>query len=87
MNIRNHKVVLGKSAYIGFESTSGGCAFASYMFDVPYVAVKVVIDTIKGNITTKEKILTLRQYANVGKLISSTIGEIGRNDTISLANE
>ncbi len=85
--INDDKVVLGKSAYIGFESTSGGCAFASYMFDVPYVAVKVVIDTIKGNITTKEKILTLRQYANVGKLISSTIGEIGRNDTISLANE
>ncbi len=85
--INDDEVVLGKSDHIAFESNSGGCAFASYLFDVPFVAVKVVIDTIKGNISTKEKILTLRQYANVGKLISSTIGEIGRNDTISLANE
>lgn len=81
-DIKDDKVVMGKDTNIVFESTSGGCAFASKMFDVPFISVKIVMEKIKSNITTQEMIKTIKESSKVGKLVAATIAEIGRNDTI-----
>ncbi len=81
-DIKDDKVILGKDSSIVFESTCGGCAFASELFDVPYVSVKVVMEKIKDKITTQEMIKTIKESSKVGKLVTSTIAEIGRNDTV-----
>ena len=82
--IKNENVILGVSKDFIFDSTFGGVALSSATFDVPFVCLKVVISKIKDKVTTLERIRCIKEYANVGKIISSIILEIGRKDTLTV---
>ncbi|MCI7632951.1 MAG: hypothetical protein MSS80_02780 [Mollicutes bacterium] len=82
--IKNENVILGVSKEFIFDSTFGGVALSSATFDVPFVCLKVVISKIKDKVTTLERIRCIKEYANVGKIISAIILEIGRKDTLTV---
>ena len=82
--IKNENVNLGVSKDFIFDSTFGGVALSSATFDVPFVCLKVVISKIKDKVTTLERIRCIKEYANVGKIISAIILEIGRKDTLTV---
>ena len=82
--IKNENVILGVSKESIFDSTFGGVALSSATFDVPFVCLKVVISKIKDKVTTLERIRCIKEYANVGKIISAIILEIGRKDTLTV---
>ena len=82
--IKNENVILGVSKDFIFDSTFGGVALSSATFDVPFVCLKVVISKIKYKVTTLERIRCIKEYANVGKIISAIILEIGRKDTLTV---
>ena len=82
--IKNENVILGISKDFIFDSTFGGVALSSATFDVPFVCLKVVISKIKDKVTTLERIRCIKEYANVGKIISAIILEIGRKDTLTV---
>ena len=82
--IKNENVILGVSKDFIFDSTFGGVALSSATFDVPFVCLKVVISKIKDKVTTLERIRCIKEYANVGKIISAIILEIGRKDTLTV---
>ena len=82
--IKNENVILGVSKDFIFDSTFGGVALSSATFDVPFVCLQVVISKIKDKVTTLERIRCIKEYANVGKIISAIILEIGRKDTLTV---
>ena len=82
--IKNENVILGVSKDFIFDSTFGGVALSSATFDVPFVCLKVVISKIKDKVTTLERIRCIKEYANVGTIISAIILEIGRKDTLTV---
>ena len=82
--IKNENVMLGVSKDFIVDSTFGGVALSSATFDVPFVCLKVVISKIKDKVTTLERIRCIKEYANVGKIISAIILEIGRKDTLTV---
>ena len=82
--IKNENVILGVSKDFIFDSTFGGVSLSSATFDVPFVCLKVVISKIKDKVTTLERIRCIKEYANVGKIISAIILEIGRKDTLTV---
>ena len=82
--IKNENVILGVSKDFIFDSTFGGVALSSATFNVPFVCLKVVISKIKDKVTTLERIRCIKEYANVGKIISAIILEIGRKDTLTV---
>lgn len=82
--IKNENVIFGVSKDFIFDSTFGGVALSSATFDVPFVCLKVVISKIKDKVTTLERIRCIKEYANVGKIISAIILEIGRKDTLTV---
>ena len=82
--IKNENVILGVSKDFIFDSTFGGVALSSATFDVPFVCLKVVISKIKDKVTTLERIRCIKEYANVGKIISAIILESGRKDTLTV---
>lgn len=82
--IKDENVILGVSKDFIFDSTFGGVALSSATFDVPFVCLKVVISKIKDKVTTLERIRCIKEYANVGKIISAIILEIGRKDTLTV---
>ena len=82
--IKNENVILGVSKDFIFDSTFGGVALSSATFDVPFVCLKVVISKIKDKVTTLERIRCIKEYTNVGKIISAIILEIGRKDTLTV---
>lgn len=80
----DRRTVLGASKNLVYDSSTGGSAFSCALFDIPFLSFKVVLGKIKNKVTTEEKIVALKEYADIGKVITAIIGEIGRNDTISV---
>ena len=64
------------------ESTFGGIALSCYLFHVPFVAAKVITGFLDQKRTVEEYAKSLSKYADIGKAIVATIGEISRNDVI-----
>ena len=48
------------------------------------VYFRVIINNLSSNISTNDKIKALKSFANLGKIVTSIVIEIGRNDTISI---
>lgn len=80
--ITKDESVLGIRDNIVTDSESGGIALACYLFDVPFIAVKVVEGKAGTKIEIDDYIKVLKQYAAVGKAVISCIGEISRQDVL-----
>jgi len=75
-------MILGLSGEVAITSELGGVALASKLHDVPYAAVGVVGRKIGIQPSIDDYVKVLDQYANVGKAVTSVIGDIGRTDVI-----
>ncbi|MBR0294303.1 MAG: hypothetical protein IJQ67_00095 [Bacilli bacterium] len=74
--------ILGHKSNVVFDCTSGGVCIACHIAKVPYIAVKVVLKKVGEKTNVDNYINVLKKYADVGKAIVTTIGEIGRNEII-----
>ena len=74
--------LFGASERVVLESTFGGIALSCYLFHVPFVAAKVITGFLDQKRTVEEYAKSLSKYADIGKAIVATIGEISRNDVI-----
>ena len=83
-DISSGSLVLGASDNIVYDTTSGGVAVSSFHLNVPFISFKVIINNLSPNISTTDKIKALKSFANLGKIVTSIVIEIGRNDTISI---
>ena len=83
-DISSGSLVLGASDSIVYDTTSGGVAVSSFLLNVPFISFKVIINNLSPNISTTDKIKALKSFANLGKIVTSIVIEIGRNDTISI---
>ena len=72
--------VLGRNDNILVDSDGAGCALAAHIDNVPFVCIKVCERTIDSRLTVQHYLKVLEKYADVGKAVTSLIGEISRND-------
>lgn len=86
-SIKRDEVIFGKNVSLVTDTESGGCCISAFLNKVPFIAIKVVTSGIKDSISTDEMVVSLKTFALVGKLITATIGEIGRNDTQTIKPE
>ena len=83
-SISSGSLILGNHDFIAYDTTLGGVAVASTLLDVPFIAFKVIINNLTSKISTQDKIKALKSFASLGKIVTSIVIEIGRNDTISI---
>ena len=76
--------VLGHTKDIVIDGTSAGMAVACHIARVPCISVKVIEHKIEGkhSIDNYEKVLM--RYEGVGKAVVSLIGNIGREDIVTI---
>jgi hypothetical protein len=65
-----------------FDCTFGGVALACQMNHVAFVALKVVETNLGHPMDYQEYSQVLSVYVEVGKVIASSIGDIGRTDIL-----
>jgi nucleoside phosphorylase len=76
--------IFGKKSNVILDTEAGGGVIASYLFNVPFISVKVVLTDVDRSPSQDDYIKALKKFVEVGKLVSSVIGEVGRNDTTTV---
>ena len=76
-------VIFGNQNDIVIDSCTGGVAIASYLNKVPFISVEVVAGKIDENHSVSQYVEVLKRYSDLGKVVTSFIGEISRNEVIS----
>ena len=74
--------VLGHKKNVVFDCTSGGVCIACHIAKIPYICIKVVEKRMGEKSTADNYITVLKQYADVGKVVVATIGDISRNEVV-----
>ena len=64
------------------DHNSSGMAIAATLRDVPYVSIKVVQNQIDDEEKIDNYLKVLDKYIDLGKAVTATIGDIGRNDVL-----
>ena len=64
------------------DHNSSGMAIAATLRDVPYVSIKVVQNQIEEEEKIDNYLQVLDKYIDLGKAVTATIGDIGRNDVL-----
>ncbi len=72
--------VLGRTNNVIVDSEGAGCALASHLADIPFIVLKVVERSIDERLTVANYFKVLDRYADVGRAVTSLIGEVSRND-------
>ena len=80
--VTNNNMVFGIAGEVVLSSEIGGIAIASKLHDVPYASVAVVGRKIGYKSGIQEYLNVLEQYTNIGKVVISLIGDIGRTDVV-----
>ncbi len=80
--LKDNKTIFGVDGLIVMDSNSGGVAVACRLHDVPCVSIKVVEKVIGTEAKVDHYLKVLDQYVSIGKAVTSTIGDIGRNDIL-----
>ena len=75
-------VIFGNKDDIVIDSCTGGVALASFLNGVPYVSVEVVDGKMDEKRTVSGYVDVLKRYSDLGKAVTSFIGEISRNEVI-----
>ncbi len=76
-------VIFGNKNDLVVDSSTGGVALACYLNKIPFVSVGVVAGNIDQNRTVSQYVEVLKRYSDLGKAVTSFIGEISRNEVIS----
>ena len=81
-SVANNDMIFGIAGEVVLSSEIGGIAIASKLHDVPYASVAVVGRKIGYKSGIQEYLNVLEQYTNIGKVVISLIGDIGRTDVV-----
>lgn len=79
-DISFENTVLGRSNNVVVDTEGAGCALASHIANVPFVAIKVCERQITDRLTVANYLKVLDKYCDLGKSVTSLIGELSRND-------
>ena len=80
--VKDIKGIFGLEGLLVMDSNSGGVAVACHLHDIPCVSIKVVEKVIGAESKVDHYLKVLDQYVAIGKAVTSTIGDIGRNDIL-----
>ena len=72
-----------RDEYLVYDFNSSGVGIACALKEVPFVAIKVIEKHIDQEDDIKRYLTVLENYSDLGKAVTSIIGEIGRNDILS----
>lgn len=72
--------VLGRTSNVLVDSEGAGCALAAHIANVPFIAIKVCERNIDDRLSVANYLKVLDKYADLGKVVTSLIGEVSRND-------
>ena len=78
--IRHGDALYGFRERVVLDSTLGGIAVACKLTNIPFIGAKVVGRVLDKPYTVEEYAEALGHYAELGKAVVTTIGDIGRND-------
>ena len=78
--ISTNGIYFGMDSNVVFDSESGGTALACYLHGVPFLACKVVEHALEAKSDIDTYIDVLGKYSDLGKALTSCIGEITRNE-------
>lgn len=79
-------VIFGNKNDVVIDSCTGGVALACHLNDVPYISVEVVDGNIDEKRTITSYVDVLKRYSDIGKAVTSFIGEISRNEVLNGTN-
>ena len=74
--------VANKNKTTVLDGTTTGIALACHLFDIPYLAIKIVEGQAGEKTSLEDYMKVLEQYGVVGKAIVVCIGELSRNDVL-----
>ena len=83
----NSGIVFGNKDDIVVDCVTGGVALATYLQNIPFISVEVVDGQIDQKRSISHYVEVLKQYSDLGKAVTSFIGEISRNEVISGSRE
>ena len=74
--------VANKNKNTVLDGTTTGIALACHLFDIPYLAIKIVEGQAGEKTSIEDYMKVLEQYGVIGKAIIVCIGELSRNDVL-----
>lgn len=74
--------VANKNKNTVLDGTTTGIALACHLFDIPYLAIKIVEGQAGEKTSVEDYMKVLEQYGVIGKAIIVCIGELSRNDVL-----
>lgn len=82
--LKENRSIFGSSDNYVVDATSAGVALACTLCDTPFISIKVVERQLDKPDNSEDYLQVLESYINLGKSVVSTIGDIGRNDILSM---
>ena len=76
-------IVFGNNKGLVIDSSTGGIALSCYLNNIPYISVEVVDGKLDETITIDGYIDVLKRYSDIGKSITTFIGEISRKEIVA----
>lgn len=74
--------VANKNKNTVLDGTTTGIALACHLFDIPYLAIKIVEGQAGEKTSIEDYMKVLEQFGVIGKAIVVCIGELSRNDVL-----
>ena len=81
--LQNHSVLGEKGPFV-LDSCSFGAALACHLHGVPCIAIKAVERDLADTKDVQGYLTALNSYADIGKAVVYTIGDIGLSDVLRL---
>ncbi|MCR5506108.1 MAG: hypothetical protein K6F07_03850 [Bacilli bacterium] len=75
-------IFYGINKQLVLDSAAGGAALACYLNEIPFIAAKVIEKKVGDKSTIDGYVRLLKKYSDLGKAVTSFIGEISRNEVI-----
>ena len=73
----------GTTKNLILDNSAGGIALACYLNDIPFVATKVIEHKLGEKSTIDGYVKLLKKYSDLGKAVTSFIGEVSRNEVVT----
>ena len=73
----------GTNKNLVIDHSAGGVSLACYLHNVPFIAAKVVEHKLGQKTSIESYVKLLKRYSDLGKAVTSFIGEVSRNEVIT----
>ena len=73
----------GTNKNIVIDNSAAGVALACYLHNIPFISAKVVEHKLGQKTSIESYVKLLKRYSDLGKAITSFIGEVSRNEVIT----